>query len=55
MRRVHKIPEIRFEDQGLTSFARVVIIQALFSSLKPISRLRFCFAHLPATLPLGIM
>ena len=45
--RVHKIPELRFEDQRLTSFAGVVIIQKLFSILKIKDRLRTCFDHLP--------
>lgn len=45
--RVHKIPELRFEDQGLTSFAGLMIIQALFSRLDMKSRLRACFDHLP--------
>jgi len=44
---VHKIPELRFEGQRLTSFAGVVIIQALFSNLKLKERLRACFDHLP--------
>jgi len=46
--RVHKIPEIRFEDQQLTSFAGLVIIQALFSRLRLKDRLRTCFDHLTA-------
>lgn len=46
--RVHKIPELRFEDQGLTSFAGLMIIQALFARLDMKTRLRACFDHLPA-------
>jgi hypothetical protein len=45
--RVHSIPELRFEDQRLTSFAGLVIIQALFGKLQVKSRLRACFDHLP--------
>ncbi len=45
--RVHKIPELRFEDQRLTSFAGTVIIQKLFSNLNLKARLRACFDHLP--------
>lgn len=47
--RVHKIPALRFEDQRLTSFAGLVIIQELFSRLDMKSRLRACFDHLPAS------
>ena len=31
--RVHKIPELRFEDQQLTSYAGLVIIQEFFMKL----------------------
>ncbi len=51
--RVHKIPELRFEDQGLTSFAGLVIIQSLFAKLKLKSRLRECFAHMPENTAFG--
>jgi hypothetical protein len=43
--RVHKIPEIRFEDQKLTSFAGLVVIQSLFARLRLKDRLRRCFDH----------
>jgi hypothetical protein len=43
--RVHKIPEIRFEDQKLTSFAGLVVIQSLFARLRLKERLRICFDH----------
>ncbi len=43
--RVHKIPEIRFEDQKLTSFAGLVVIQSLFARLRLKERLRTCFDH----------
>jgi hypothetical protein len=32
-RKTHRIPEIRFEDQKLTSFAGLVVYQALFSRI----------------------
>lgn len=48
--RVHKIPELRFEDQRLTSFfAGLVIIQELFSKLDLKARLRACFDHVPTS------
>lgn len=43
--RVHKIPEIRFEDQRLTSYAGVVVLQALFSRLQLKNRLKGAFRH----------
>lgn len=43
------MPELHFEDQRLTSFAGLVIIQKLFSRLDIKARLRGCFDHLPAT------
>jgi hypothetical protein len=45
----YKIPAIRFEDQGdvrLTSFAGLVIYQALFQRLAMSQRLMKCFRHL---------
>lgn len=44
---VHSIPELRFEEQRLTSFAGLVIIQSLFAKLDLKSKLRSCFNHLP--------
>jgi hypothetical protein len=32
-RKTHRIPEIRFEDQKLASFAGIVVYQALFSHI----------------------
>jgi hypothetical protein len=43
------MPELRFEDQRLTSFAGMVIIQELFSRLNMKARLRGCFDHLPVS------
>jgi len=40
------IPELRFEDQRLTSFAGLVILQRFFQLLSLKSRLQKCFRHL---------
>lgn len=55
---VRKVPELRFEDQqdtSLTSFAGLVIYQALFGRLKIKPRLQKCFQHLAdgSVYPLG--
>lgn len=47
--RVHKMPELRFEDQQLTSYAGLVIIQAFFTKLELKARLKSCFEHLPSS------
>jgi len=47
--RVRKIPEIKFEDQRLTSFAGLVIFQSLFYKLHLKERLRRCLTHLKAS------
>lgn len=44
--KVHKIPVIRFEDQMLTSFAGLLIFQALFSRMHLKRRLKECFRHM---------
>jgi len=44
--RVFKIPEIKFEDQRLTSFAGLVLYQPLFEQLELKERFKRCFAHL---------
>lgn len=44
--RVHAIPAIKFEEQQLTSFAGLVILQKLFARLGLKKRLRGCFSHL---------
>ena len=41
----YAIPDIRFEDQRLTSFSGLVIFQALFKKLDLKSRLKECFTH----------
>lgn len=44
--KTHAIPELRFEDQKLTSFAGLFIFQLLFQRLDLKDRLRNCFRHL---------
>ena len=44
-RRAYKIPDLRFEDQNLTSFAGLIIFQPLFLNLRLKDRLRSCFRH----------
>jgi hypothetical protein len=43
MSRVYKIPELKFEDQNLTSFAGLIIYQPLMMALELKNRLRDCF------------
>jgi hypothetical protein len=45
-RSLSSIPVIRYEDQGLTSFAGVVILQKLVGVLRLKDRLRACTRHL---------
>ena len=45
IRRCHRIPELRFEEQNLTSFSGLVIFQALMARLDLRSRIRRCFSH----------
>ena len=42
----HKIPELKFEDQSLTSFAGLVAFQVFFSVIGLKARLAACFQHL---------
>jgi DDE family transposase len=44
--KTHAIPELRFEDQKLTSFAGLFVFQLLFQRLDLKNRLRNCFRHL---------
>jgi hypothetical protein len=46
MSRAYKIPELKFEDQNLTSFAGLVIFQPLMMALEIKKRLFSCFRHL---------
>ena len=41
----HSIPEIRFEDQNLTAFGGLVVVQALMDRLGWNRRVGRCFAH----------
>ncbi len=52
-RKTHRIPEIRFEDQRLTSFAGLVLFQALFSRLGLKEQLTGCFRHLKVSTIFG--
>jgi hypothetical protein len=45
-RRAFKIPEVKFEDQRLTSFAGLVFYQSIFQQLNLRERYKRCFAHL---------
>ena len=45
-RKTHRIPAIKFEDQRLTSFAGLVVFQALFSRIGLKQQLSGCFRHL---------
>ncbi len=45
-RKTHRIPEIKFEDQRLTSFAGLVVFQSLFSRIGLKQQLSGCFRHL---------
>lgn len=45
-RKTHRIPEIRFEDQRLTSFAGLVVFQSLFNRIGLKQQLSGCFSHL---------
>jgi len=46
LRRVYSISEIRFEDQRLSSYAGMVVVQELFKRLQLRGRLRGCFLHI---------
>jgi len=52
-RRTCSIPELRFEDQRLSSFCGIVLIQALFRKLNLAERLRRCFSHIPSAAVVG--
>jgi hypothetical protein len=45
-RKSHRLPEIRFEDQRLTSFAGLIVFQSLFNRLGLKGQLTGCFRHL---------
>lgn len=45
-RKTRTLPELRFDDQQLTSFGGLVVLQLLFDKLQLRDRLRQCFRHL---------
>ena len=49
----HKIPELRFEDQRLSSFSGLIVIQALMKKLDLREKLRKCFHHIPSSPIIG--
>ena len=50
---VQSIPELRFEDQRLTSFSGCILLQRLFQKLDLRDRLRECFGHRSEKLIVG--
>lgn len=44
--REHKMPELKFEDQRLTSYSGLIIFQPLFTGLQIKEAFRRCFTHL---------
>src|SRR5687768_17886703 len=44
--KTHGLPTLRFEDNQLTSFSGLILLQALFARLGLKERLRRCFSHL---------
>ena len=50
---VHSFPELRFEDQRLSSFSGSVVLQAFFHKLRLRDRLQECFAHRDEALVVG--
>ena len=44
--KTHALPELRFEDQQLTSFCGLIVFQALFAQLDIKKNLQGCFSHL---------
>ena len=49
----HKIPEIKFEDQRLTSFSGLLVFQLLFKRIRLKQRLKKCFSSLKRSPILG--
>ncbi len=45
-KKAHVLPELKFENQTLTSFAGLVIFQKFFAAIKLKARLSNCFHHL---------
>ena len=53
MSRAYKIPDLKFEDQNLTSFAGLIIFQPLMLGLEIKNRLFHCFRHLKTSRAFG--
>ncbi len=47
--KAHAIPELQFENQSLTSFAGLVLVQQFFAFIDLKAHLRRCFRHLSGT------
>ena len=52
--RVYRLPQLRFEDQRLTSFSGLVLLQALLRKLGVRQRLQRCFLHLAKGMVVGL-
>ena len=44
--KAHSLPDLKFENQALTSFAGLVILQKFFAAMNLKQRLQCCFTHL---------
>lgn len=55
LRKFHSVPDVRFEEQTLTSFSGLLLYQRLFARLDLKARLRRCFSHLPGKPVFGTM
>ena len=44
-RKTHAVPNLRFEDQKLTSFSGLTVFQTLFDHISLKNSLRACFKH----------
>jgi len=44
--KTHSLPELKFENQALTSFSGLVIFQKFFAAMHLKQRLQGCFTHL---------
>ena len=43
--KVYKIPELKFEEQNLSSFSGAIVLQNLFQVLAMKARIKRCFSH----------
>ena len=44
--KAHSLPDLKFENQALTSFAGLVILQKFFAAMNLKQRMQSCFIHL---------